>query len=311
MFPAMRPAMTLRAALFSLFSLSAAVLAAALAPDAAADYEVLLWLLAVIPAFLLAHYRGWGGVASALAIAMVALTLVQIASTLFGPDARSWSVTVRVVLVFVGTMVAVGVLAGMLHRARDEIERLDPNDRTTDLPNRRSAHAVLEREIAAALRGRPLTIVLFEIDNFRELRERHGEEGVTQALRKFARLLARHTRRMNYSARLEGGRFISILSSGTPDGARIFVQRLQASVVQEAGGPAFTVSAGIAAHEPGMRTADELLRAADLALYQAQQAGAGSINVREVAERTAAVQASLRQLRGVMAKSGRLGLEGT
>lgn len=311
MLSSMRSAMTLRAALFSLFSLATGVLAAALAPDAAADYEILLWLLAVIPAFLVAHYRGWQGVASALAIAMVALTLVQIASTLFGPDARSWSVTVRVVLVFAGTMLAVGVLAGMLYRARDEIDRLEPNDRVTELPNHRSANAVLEREVAAALRGRPLTVVLFEIDNFRELRARHGEEGVTQVLRKFGRMLGRTTRRMNYSARLEGGRFLSILSSGHTDGARVFVRRVQSAVGLEAGGPAFTVSAGIAAHEPGMRTADELLRAADLALYQAQQEGAGSVNVREAAERAAAVQASLRQLRDVLGKPGRLGLEGT
>ena len=65
--------------MLSFGALAVPVLATFRFPEAATDYELLLWLLALIPAFLLAYYRGWNGVAVALLVGMAILALVQVA----------------------------------------------------------------------------------------------------------------------------------------------------------------------------------------------------------------------------------------
>src|SRR4051812_43475471 len=73
-----------RAPAFSVAALLVPVAGALLCPDSLGSYGPLLWLVALVPAFLLAYYRGWRGVATALAGGMAVLSLTQAAASWLG-----------------------------------------------------------------------------------------------------------------------------------------------------------------------------------------------------------------------------------
>ena len=304
------PHVAVRIIVLSLTALLGALVAAVVAPESAARFEILLWLLAITPAFLLSYYRGWSGVATGLAGCMVGLVAIQFVATAMGHDVQDWGLVLRILLVFLGTAVGVSWLSELLYRAQYRLDQLELTDTLTDLPNGRHAMVVLEREFAAAMRGRPLHLVLIEPDEYKEFRKRHGEAAYERALAEFGRILKENTRRMNFSARIGNDRFLSLLCSGGPDGAMIFVRRLQSALaLTAAAAEGFTVSAGIASYQPGMNSPRDLLQAADLALYQAQQQGRGSARIYEPTSRAADLKESLRQVREMLGKTQQLGFD--
>jgi len=304
------PNAAVRIIALSLAALMGALVAAMLAPESAARFEILLWLLAITPAFLLSYYRGWSAVATALAGCMVALVAIQFAATAMGRDVQDWGLVLRILLVFLGTSVGVGWLSELLYRAQYRLDQLELTDALTDLPNGRHAMVVLEREFAGAMRGRPLHLMLIEPDDYKQFRNRHGEAACEQALAELGRLLKQNTRRMNFSARIGNERFLSLVCSGGPDGALIFARRLQSALaLTPAAAAGFTVSVGIATYQAGMNSPRDLLQAADLALYQAQQQGKGSARIYEPTNRAEEIKDSLRQVREMLGKTRQLGFD--
>ncbi|MFB6241070.1 MAG: hypothetical protein ABEJ46_05880, partial [Gemmatimonadota bacterium] len=67
-----------RALVVSLLALAVAAAVGSLWPDAARDYSGLVWLLALVPVFLLSYYRGWQGATLATLLSMVALTGAEV-----------------------------------------------------------------------------------------------------------------------------------------------------------------------------------------------------------------------------------------
>lgn len=261
-----------RTLLFSLGALSIPVLGALAIPDTLGEYGALLWLLALIPAFLLAYYRGWKGAATALAFGMATLSVTQVVALtlrLTIPD-----ILVGVVIVYVAGALGIGWLAELLHQQRQAAQALAYTDNLTHLPNRRRAQIVLENEFAAAMRGRPLSVVLFDLDNFKEYNDHYGHAAGDEALKVFGRVLLKTTRQMNLSGRFGGEEFLSVLAESSAEGAMVFAERVRASL-RAAGlgeGP-LTVSAGVAGYHPGLKIPDELLAGADHALYRAKREG--------------------------------------
>jgi diguanylate cyclase (GGDEF)-like protein len=240
----------------------------------AADYDVLLWLLALVPAFMLAYHRGWSGVAAALATGMAVLALTQVALTATGRRLDNWPLLLGVVVAYIAISLAIGWISELLHRERERAERLALIDDLTGLPNRRLGRQFLEMEVAAAQRGRRITLVIFDLDKFKEYNDRHGHVAGDRAIQAMGRALTMNTRKMNMSARWGGEEFISILSDSTAPGAMIFVSRVQATLEAQTleFGPV-TVSAGVAEYGSGVTSVDDLVRAADEALYSAKEAG--------------------------------------
>jgi diguanylate cyclase (GGDEF)-like protein len=262
-----------RALAISLGALLVPVLADLLLPRAVlGSYQALLWLTALVPAFLLAYYRGWQGAATALAAGMVTLSLTQAVANWLGrpvPDLLG-----GVVAAYLAIILGVGWLAERLHRDRAEIEDLAFTDLLTHLPNRRHARVFLENEFAAAERGRPLSVVLFDLDDFKRYNDRYGHVVGDQALAAFAEILSQTTRKMNLSARFGGEEFLSVLAGSDVEGALVFAERVRSAIrTKKFPNGTLTVSAGVAAHHPSMRSPDELLAAADHALYQAKHDG--------------------------------------
>jgi two-component system, cell cycle sensor histidine kinase and response regulator CckA len=122
------------------------VAAQALAPQAAVEYELLLWLIALIPAFLLAYHRGWRGASAALALGMAVLSLTQAALVYFDRGVQDWVFMLGVVAVYLGVSVGIGWVTELLHRARDaaramEAAARDSEARAEDIANRLEAVA--------------------------------------------------------------------------------------------------------------------------------------------------------------------------
>jgi diguanylate cyclase (GGDEF)-like protein len=259
------------------------VAAVAAFPGWAQDEQgVLIWLASLVPAFLLAYYRGLRGVALALAVGMAVLSLTQVAVLVLGKTAPDWYLLLAVVAVYIGICVALAVFAEILHRERRTAESLALLDVLTGLPNRRHAEVTLDAHFAAAGRGIPLTVVMFDLDHFKEVNDRHGHEAGDAALRAFGDVLRRNTRRMDLSARFGGEEFITVLGgSGIPPAVAV-AERVRAGM-ESLSFPwgRLTVSAGVAAYEEGMGSYEILVASADRALYAAKEGGRDRVMVAE------------------------------
>lgn len=289
-YPIPRPSVPLRALGLSVCALAVPVVATALPPDAGTGPEPLLWLLALIPAFLLAYYRGWRGAEFALAAGMVALTLAQIVATLSGRDLGATAVLLPAVSAYIVIALGVGVLSELLHRELARAEARALTDELTGMPNRRWARLTLETEFAAAQRGRPLVVVLFDLDRFKEYNDRFGHAAGDRALRVVAAVLQRNTRRMHLTARIGGEEFLSVLSSSDIAGAQVFARKIREDLarVELPTGP-IRMSIGLAAYDPEMASPDDLLALADEALYRAKQEGRDRIRVARPRRRLRAI----------------------
>lgn len=157
-------------------------------------------------------------------------------------------------------------------RLHERVQALSLTDPLTELANRRHLEMHLAREIAAAQRGRALSIVIFDLDHFKRYNDRHGHLAGDEALRAFASVLAAETRRMNLVARYGGDEFISVLSGSSSAGAAQHAQRVVQRVEKHPllGPAGIRVSWGIAEYRPQMSGPEELIQAADRALYESK-----------------------------------------
>jgi diguanylate cyclase (GGDEF)-like protein len=247
------------------------------------ELELLLWLLALVPAFLLAYYRSWRGVAVALAVGMAVLSTTQVVVVLVVHEiVPQWGALMAVTTAYVMIGLAVGWLSELLHRSRERAEALALTDELTRIPNRRHLRLVLEHDFAAAQRGRPLTLAIFDLDHFKNYNDRYGHAAGDIVLRAFAGMLDAATRRMNLSGRYGGEEFLAILSETDLDRALRFVERIRhGTTALKLPAGSIRVSAGVASFRPGMRTPDDLIAAADAALYLAKADGGDAIRVAE------------------------------
>jgi signal transduction histidine kinase len=111
----------LRALGFSLAALAVAVAAALFFSEALEEAGILLWMLALVPAFLLAYYRGWRGMTVALGVGMLLISLLNVFALLTGRGVPEWPVFFFVVSVYIG--IALG--AGWLSEVRRRIHELE------------------------------------------------------------------------------------------------------------------------------------------------------------------------------------------
>ncbi len=259
----------------SLLALAVPIAATTLASDwVETDGALLVWLPPLLPAFLLAYYRGWTGASLALAGGMATLALTQAEILLLELHTPPWPFLLGVVVLLVVVSMGAGASAELLHRERDAAERAALTDSLTGLPNRRHASVFLEAAWAAAARGRPLTVVLFDIDHFKLVNDLHGHAAGDRVLQELANVLRLRTRRMDLSARFGGEEFISVLPDcSMADGAAYAEVVCTAVSSVDFGWGHVTVSAGVSAAVSGMGSPDVLVATADRALYEAKKRG--------------------------------------
>ncbi|MBX5469956.1 MAG: diguanylate cyclase [Thermoleophilaceae bacterium] len=183
-------------------------------------------------------------------------------------------------LLVVATAALVGALVDVL-RARveglmDQIGASSRRDPLTGFLNATGFAELMERELERAQRadGR-LSVVICDLDGFKDFNERHGHSAGEQALRLVADALSGTKRRIDTVARLGGEEFALAVPDTDEHGAYVLADRLRRVVRSRfADGPGpLTASFGVASFPRHGGTADELVRAADQAVYAAKQLG--------------------------------------
>lgn len=265
----------LRALLLSGAALAVAAWGALSSPAFLAAYDSLSWLLALTPAFLLAYYRGWRGAVRAMAAGALSLLLAELVAEHLLGIVVDWHFLFLVALAILAIGLGLGVLSELLQRERAWTLVLAHSDPLTGLPNRRFLDFLLVKEFAAAKRGRPVSVILFDVDGFKAYNVRYGHRIGDEALQQIAAVLNKNTRRMNLSGRYGGEEFLSILGGEPGEGATIFAERVRKAIAELvlSVGSSVTVSAGVASYDPSMQDPGTLVDAADTALRRAKSLG--------------------------------------
>jgi diguanylate cyclase (GGDEF)-like protein/PAS domain S-box-containing protein len=153
-------------------------------------------------------------------------------------------------------------------------------DALTGLPNRRHTELFLEHEFAVAQLGRPIAILLLDIDKFTAFAANHGEAAANSVLRSMGTVLRQNTRNANLSAHWEADRFVCLLAGARAEGAFQFARKLQEQIRQTNGLVNLpSVSIGIACYSSDLREPADLIRSADEAVRQAKRDGGDRIRV--------------------------------
>lgn len=153
-------------------------------------------------------------------------------------------------------------------------------DTLTGVYNRAEFERRITSEVERTQRyGHSLTLVMLDLDRFKQVNDLHGHKAGDDVLRTVTRRLAQELRAADTLARYGGEEFVIIMPETGDAGARIVAERLRSAVasspVATAAGVAveMTVSVGCATMPRDARSRDELIAAADAALYAAKAAG--------------------------------------
>jgi diguanylate cyclase (GGDEF)-like protein len=161
----------------------------------------------------------------------------------------------------------------------EEIYRLSTVDGLTQIFNKRYFAETLGRELSRARRyDRPLALMMFDIDHFKQCNDTYGHRAGDHVLRELAELVRERARKVDVVARYGGEEFAVILPEIDLAGAQLFAEKLRKMVQEhrfhfEGRDVPVTISVGIADLESAVANPDDLIARADARLYKAKQGG--------------------------------------
>jgi len=160
-------------------------------------------------------------------------------------------------------------------------------DKLTGLYNYGYFKQFLQLEIERSIRQRhPLTLIMLDIDNFKQFNDTHGHLAGDEILRALAQLINRIIRKIDLAARYGGEEFAVILPYTTTKGALIVAERLRQAVESypfmyktSLLSATLTISIGIASFDSKIKTVEDLIERSDTALYMAKREGKNRVCV--------------------------------
>ena len=191
--------------------------------------------------------------------------------------------SVELMLYAIGTVFVIFILVSertvTVHKTAASMDPL------TGMFNRRgfaeATSRVIEREAKA---GRPVTVLIFDIDHFKSINDRFGHPAGDEILKLFAAVVINSLRMTDLSGRIGGEEFAALLACPLEEGV-IVAERVReafeaSNIACEEGPVDTTVSIGVAGGPAGTEL-DVLLAAADTALYQAKRGGRNRVEAAE------------------------------
>ena len=164
-------------------------------------------------------------------------------------------------------------------RLYEQAERMATIDGLTGLLNRRTFNSLLSQRLREAQRyGRPLSLLLLDVDHFKKVNDAHGHPAGDAVLRGVAQVAQKQARETDLVARYGGEEMALILPETDARGAFTIAERIRKAVeaaahATEQGALRVTLSVGVATWTGGGNSPEELLQAADKALYRAKGNG--------------------------------------
>ncbi len=218
------------------------------------------------------------GAASALAVPLLVSGQARGSLQLFARRPDAFSVA-DARLLFVLVLQAEVLLHR--HQDREILARLATTDPLTGLYNRRHFDEELSRELTRAVRGRhPVSLLMADIDHFKQYNDRYSHLAGDQALREIAAIIRQETRRGDTACRYGGEELAVILPETDELGALTFARRIIEAVerhrfpgTEGERDVGLTISIGAATAPTDARNRKGLVQAADLALYRAKALG--------------------------------------
>jgi len=190
------------------------------------------------------------------------------------------------VLVFALT---VAVLRPIIRSLLKEQQLIDVSihDGLTGLYNRAYMEESLDRELARTRRYmRPLSILMFDIDHFKDINDTFGHLAGDEVLRNIALLIQSSARKQDLAARYGGEEFILILPETGQEVASVLAERLRAKVASssamtKAGKIEVTISIGVVTYDASMGeiSKHQIVDAVDKALYASKEGGRNKVSV--------------------------------
>lgn len=167
------------------------------------------------------------------------------------------------------------------HRAivEEELRRWATTDSLTGMANRRHFLEQCEREMQRASRyGRPMPVLIFDVDLFKSINDRYGHAVGDEALKTIADVAAANLRETDLMGRLGGEEFGVLLPETDTTGAIDLAERLRAAIADapmtvNGETVSLSISVGVAMLHPDDGSVDALFNRADQALYRAKHAG--------------------------------------
>jgi diguanylate cyclase (GGDEF)-like protein len=152
-------------------------------------------------------------------------------------------------------------------------------DGLTGVNNKRYFLEYLEREMGRCHRyGRPMALMMFDIDHFKKINDVHGHLAGDYVLREMAQTLKRNVRKEQCFARYGGEEFAIVIPEDGPEKARYFAEKVRRIVEEkvftfEEQDIPVTISIGVADMTPDMTEPLHFIKVADANLYRAKKAG--------------------------------------
>lgn len=171
-------------------------------------------------------------------------------------------------------------------RNYDRISELVITDDVTGLYNSRHFTSLLDDEILRAERyGLGFSVVFLDLDRLKQINDVHGHLVGSRMLKELGVMIAGHIRTSDKAARYGGDEFVIVLPQTSKERAAVMatllLERMKGTELRADGGDVIRLSAsfGVAAYPEDARTRQELIRAADSAMYEAKHAGRGCVRV--------------------------------
>ncbi len=169
--------------------------------------------------------------------------------------------------------------------AEDKLRKLATTDSLTGLSNRRffmeSAEDALER---TRRYGRELSLLMMDIDYFKTVNDMYGHDAGDDVLKGLSKTGLKILRNIDVFGRIGGEEFSILLPDTGLEGATLVAERLRSEIEAtkmntRSGGLNITVSIGVATYSEQTKTLEHLLKAADIGLYAAKEAGRNQVKV--------------------------------
>ncbi len=172
-------------------------------------------------------------------------------------------------------------LATSLSNARmiAQLEKMATTDGLTGLLNKRAMSDEAGRKVAAAARfGRPLSVLIADIDFFKKVNDTHGHDIGDLVIRGLGDVLKRQKRNTDFVARFGGEEFIVLCEQTDAAGAMLLAERIREELAKivfhtPTGGFSVTCSIGVATFPDAGKEWETLFKSADEALYVSKRSG--------------------------------------